>query len=186
MELNVSKQTLFEKTIATDAYISEFCDKERFEALCRECPNYGRRWGCPPFNDNPQPDLSAFDNVKLYLLKIDLDPAEFESTAALETAMRRVVQCTRIPYEKKMLMDEKATNGRAALFTGMCPHCGERECARTSGRPCVHPAIVRPSLEALGFDLGKTAEEIFGIKLEWGADKKAPTYLCLIGAVFHN
>lgn len=45
---------------------------------------------------------------------------------------------------------------------------------------------VRPSLEACGFDIGKTTAELFGIDLKWGTDGKLPEYLTLVCGFFHN
>ena len=166
-------------------YIARYRDVERFEELCRACPNYATRWGCPPFDDNPQPRLEQYDNVRLCVVKIDLEPAMAESQYDMTQAMMRTLQSVRPQYEQKLLDLEKDLHGRAALFTGMCPHCPDRPCARRSGNECHHPGLVRPSLEALGFDLGRTLADYFGIELLWASDEKAPAYMCLIGAVFH-
>ena len=32
-----------------ERYVREFRDVATFEACCQQCPNYGNRWGCPPF-----------------------------------------------------------------------------------------------------------------------------------------
>lgn len=52
--------------------------------------------------------------------------------------------------------------------------------------PCRHPELVRPSLEACGFDIGRTTSELFGIELKWGADGKMPEYLTLVCGFFHD
>lgn len=52
--------------------------------------------------------------------------------------------------------------------------------------PCLHPDKVRPSLEAFGFDIGRTLSELFGIRLLWGKDGILPEYLMLVSGLFHN
>ena len=37
-----------ETSIDIASYIDGYVDVERFLACCRECPNYGQLWSCPP------------------------------------------------------------------------------------------------------------------------------------------
>ena len=39
--------------IDRETYVKDFRDVATFEECCRACPNYGNRWGCPPFDTNP-------------------------------------------------------------------------------------------------------------------------------------
>ena len=57
---------------------------------------------------------------------------------------------------------------------------------RPLGLPCRHPELVRPSLEAYGFDISRTTNELFGIELLWGKDGMLPKYLTLVCGFFHN
>ena len=57
------------------------------------------------------------------------------------------------------------------------------KCTRREGLPCRHPESIRPSLEALGFDIARTASELFGIPLQWGSPGTFPAYLTLISAI---
>ncbi len=44
-----------------DRYVSEFRDVPTFEACCKACPNYGNRWGCPPFDHDTLQDLQPYN-----------------------------------------------------------------------------------------------------------------------------
>lgn len=57
---------------------------------------------------------------------------------------------------------------------------------RPEAKPCRHPELVRPSLEACGFDIAHTTSELFGIELKWGTDGSLPEYLTLVCGFFHN
>ena len=50
----------------------------------------------------------------------------------------------------------------------------------------VTPHLVRPSLEAYGFDVALITQELFGIKLRWGKDGLLPEYLVIVCALFYN
>jgi methionyl-tRNA synthetase len=68
---------------------------------------------------------------------------------------------------------------------GTCPYCGGAPCARIEGKPCRHPSKVRPSLEAFGFDMGKTAQDLLGLEIKWSHDEFLPEYLTLICGIFY-
>ena len=78
------------------------------------------------------------------------------------------------------------TQKQGLAYVGTCLHCPEGTCTRPDGKSCRHPELVRPSLEACGFDIGKTTAELFGIYLKWGTDGKLPEYLTLVCGFFHN
>ena len=54
---------------------------------------------------------------------------------------------------------------------------------RREGRPCRHPESIRPSLEAMGFDIARTAADIFNTPLQWSRNGQLPKYLTLISAL---
>ena len=86
---------------------------------------------------------------------------------------------------EELLALEKSLVGMAFGFAGSCPYCGEIPCARIDGEPCRHPDKVRPSLEAFGFDMSKTASELLGLKIKWSHDGRIPEYLTLVCGVFY-
>ena len=92
----------------------------------------------------------------------------------------------RVRIEKELLEMERKYGGRGFAYVGKCLYCSGSECTRKRNRPCLHPDKVRPSLEAFGFDIGRTLSELFGIRLLWGKDGILPEYLMLVSGLFHN
>jgi len=92
----------------------------------------------------------------------------------------------RVRIEKGLLEMERKYGGRGFAYVGKCLYCSGSECTRKRNRPCLHPDKVRPSLEAFGFDIGRTLSELFGIRLLWGKDGILPEYLMLVSGLFHN
>ena len=91
----------------------------------------------------------------------------------------------RVRIEKELLEMERKYGGRGFAYVGKCLYCSGSECTRKRNRPCLHPDKVRPSLEAFGFDIGRTLSELFGIRLLWGKDGILPEYLMLVSGLFH-
>lgn len=178
----VKNSTYYVKEVDTGDYVSRYRDANYFEGLCRQCPNYGRRWACPPVSGTYSPDLSQYGKTILLMVKIYIKPG----TPGDADTLRAIIDPVRSRFERCLLQAERYLGGMACLFTGLCPHCPGRECARTTGAPCRHPELVRPSLEALGFNLETTARDIFDTPMLWCDNGLAPHYLSLIGGVFHN
>ncbi len=161
--------------------MKRFRDAERFIGFCRQCGNYGKRWGCPPFDYDPAEKLAAYDTAEIIATRIypDREGLPLSEAAAIMRPVRERI-------EAELLHREKETGSLAFTFVGECLHCPPATCTRLCGLPCRHPDKVRPSLEAYGFDLGRTLTELFGIDLLWSTDGTLPTYLTLICAIFHR
>jgi len=178
MEYSVENYTA---DIAVDGYVARFRDEQRFIELCRKCPNYGNCWACPPFDFDTTRILRQYKYVRLIASKIT--PAA--DNIPIEQA-QSLIRPERIVLERKLRDMEKQYGGRAFAFAGECLYCGESSCTRKCGQPCRHPDMVRPSLEAFGFDISLTLRKLFGIELLWGKDGTLPEYLVLVCALFHN
>lgn len=163
------------------AYVARYRDRERFLECCRACGNYGKTWACPPLGPETEQWLAGYRRVLLVVTRIvpavpDL-PLD-DSVRLIAPERKRLEAC--------LLHLEHRYGGRAFTFTGGCSYCPEGTCTRPLGLPCRHPERVRPSLEAAGFNLSATAEELFGIPMCWGREGRMPAWLTLVGGFFHN
>ena len=176
-------QKVFTRILRATLPVAEFARKFRSERsvqeLCGECPNYGQRWGCPPLSEAEQRCVADYEQIELWVVQIF--PSSSDSPISEAYAM---INAQREVLEPQMLAREAEVGGRAALFTGMCLHCPGQACERVHGKPCRHSDLVRPSLEALGFDLGRVVKEVFDIEMLWGHDGRVPAYLTIVGGVF--
>lgn len=171
----------FFRNLSVEEYISEYRNAEVFAGYCMECPNYGKSWGCPPFDFDIEERLRQYDNVLLVVTQI------YPSDSGLPiNASRELIRPERIRLERRLLELESQYKGLSAAYVGSCLYCPEGTCTRPYGKMCRHPECVRPSLEGYGFDIGKTTKELFGLELCWGGNGKIPEYLLLVCALFHN
>lgn len=171
----------FTTTIGVEEYLARFRDAERFCELCRACPSYGRCWACPPFAEDPEPVMRSYRRVLLVATKITPEEAELPIDAA-----RALIRPERLRIEQRLRQLELQFGARAYAYAGSCLYCPEGSCTRPEGLPCRHPDLARPSLEACGFDIGRTTAELFGIELQWGRQGAMPPYLTLVCGLFHN
>lgn len=170
----------FTVEISVDRYIKEFRNKELCLSACKACPNYAKRWGCPPFDYDTDAILSGFKTVRLFATRI----TPLEPSLPLDR-YEEFLSPERERMEAMLLDLEKETCGRAFGYVGKCLHCGATPCARIIGEPCRHPEKVRPSLESFGFDIERTLDILFDIKLLWGQSGCMPEYLTLVCALMY-
>lgn len=171
----------FSREISLLEYMARFHRPDEVWGYCRECSNYGRQWGCPPFDFDVVAVLSKYRNVNLFATKICLLDRELSSND-----IDKILRYERIRLEQRLLKLERTHHGLACTFIGKCLHCGGACCARLSGAPCRHPELVRPSLEAYGFDVAKSLSELFDITLQWSTNGALPNYITLACALFYN
>lgn len=162
-------------------YIEKFRNADYFIELCRKCGNYGRRYGCPPFDYDPLSDIENYAKVRIIGIKII--PAD--RNLPLESANELMKPVT-TELNRYLLEQEQSLDGMSFGFVGSCPYCGEVPCARIEGGPCRHPDKVRPSLEAIGFDIGKTAKDLLGLEIKWSRGGFVPEYLTLVCGIFYQ
>ncbi|MGM9863892.1 MAG: DUF2284 domain-containing protein [Lepagella sp.] len=166
-------------TLPTTRLIDLYLRNEECRAACSHCRNYGRQWSCPPFAVDPLAQLSRFSLATILAVEIPVAPG-----TPSDRAIDVMAPAHPILVEAAMEL-ERQTGGRASCTVGECRLCTE-PCARQNGMPCRHPNRMRPSPEAIGFDLVTLLHDLFHIDLQWGADGFLPSRLYLIGAVFHN
>lgn len=173
-----------EATIQADEFIRHYRDVERIRQYCLQCPGYGKKWNCPPFDFDPRTCSEGFKTVKLIGTIIEFDEetraacttAE-QSTAIGKQAMEEVWK-TLLPQLYEM---ERNSPG-SRCFTFRCSLCPEG-CTRPEGKPCRHPEKMRYSLESVGFDVVAITRDLLGIELEWSTDGSLPRHLTLVTAI---
>lgn len=167
------------KDIPVKELVKRFRDKERFFALCKECNNFGRQWSCPPLETSHEKELERWETATIIATVIEVP----EGTPV--EAASSLMQPEKIRIANQLLQREKTNGGRASTTIGRCLGCPEGKCARLDGLPCRHPELVRPSLEALGFNIADILDQLFGITLQWGSNGICPERLHLVTAHFH-
>ena len=165
--------------ISVKDYIAGYRNADSFIVYCQQCANYGHRYGCPPFDYDVMQFISQYR--KLRVMGFKLVP-----TKQLPLSMaNEVIAAALSEMNDKLFALERELSGFACGFVGKCSFCNGT-CARIEGKPCRHPDKVRPSLEAFGFDMMKTSENLLGITMKWGQNGLLPEYLTLVCGVFYD
>ena len=172
--------TTLERTVPLKEFRETLVDVPLFSGYCRDCPNWGRYWSCPPFSFDPMAIWERYASLRLYARKLvfrkdRLFPGE-----------RRAFEEKELPKIKEamaraLLAMEAEVPGSLALFPGKCEWCSV--CARIEGQPCRTPDRMRYSIEALGGDCGGALERYLGESLQWSEDRRLPEQIILLGGL---
>lgn len=157
------------ETMTVPDWLREYCRPETFVPLCKECPEYGRNWSCPPGVPSVESIAGKYRFAQVIGLKVLYDGwvrREAASGPEREEELRRK---TYGAAKKKMLRAllalEKEFPDSLTIMAGRCELCGR--CSRIDGETCRHPDQMRYSYSGLGFDLGRISEELLKMPLLW-------------------
>ena len=175
-----------ETTMDAATYVERYRDAERVQGYCSQCNSYGKVWGCPPFAFDLDEYLKGYAKVRLFGTKVTFDA---EDQQRVFSADERKVFIEKVLDEVwadwlPQLYEMEAANPGSRVFTGRCRLCRPQACSKIEGKPCRHPDKLRHSLEAVGFDVAKSVQELLGIELQWGDAEHLPPYITLVTALF--
>jgi predicted metal-binding protein len=176
-------------TIDVGEYIQNYCDADKFIGYCKQCERYNACWACPPFDFAPLKRMENYKNAHIIGTKIILDvPLLNECTGAeqCKALSYKIIEEVRHSLDNKLLELEQKYRSSLAFFAGTCHLCKLGECMRILGKPCLHPAKIRHSLEAFGFDISKTVSQLLNTELKWGSKERLPEYFVLVSGFFTN
>jgi len=125
---------------------------------CRSCPMYGRRPSCPPH----APDwrearewVRHFRRALLVKFSVDMDHFERDKREAILYLLKKEAEFFR---EGKMYA--------TALLPGSCNLCDD--CPFERGEACRMPEKVRPSIDAIGIEIGRLVKIDFSESVLYG------------------
>lgn len=138
------------------------------------CPYYGHNLMCPPYVMKApefQEILSKYTYAVLIRVEISVSEEIIQSVRkenSIAELFRNHLQSFNPTWEKLNEFNELISKIEAAAFnlgyrfaagfgSGSCKLCDECV-AKQPGEPCRHPFKARPSMEAMGIDVFKTAE----------------------------
>lgn len=171
--------------VDVEDYYREYVDFEKFSKLCiEEQEMLGYNWSYPPFDFDVDELWHSFNKLKLIAFKIEFSPEELAndfSEQELEYVLKRFERFKMRLMNDIYVLENADSQG---LFLGKCNLC--MKCTREFGMMCKMPMKMRYSLEALGADVNRTIEDVFGLKIQYAKDGKLPPYLIFVGGLLYD
>lgn len=169
------------KLISVEDYLASYYDAKILD-YCKVCPNYGKTWACPPYDFDTRKFVARFSHAMLIGTKVVPSTATRIQSTSAEARLalqKQGIQAAWQSVRSFMMACEQRHPGAVSLCGPFACH-GCEGCTRPDGHPCLHPELMRHSLESLGFDVGKTTTQLLGIDLQWASGVELPPYLTLV------
>ncbi|MBB4035598.1 putative metal-binding protein [Dysgonomonas hofstadii] len=170
-------------------YIADYRDVDKFIVFCKQCSKYGNCWACPPYEFDTTDYILKYNRAYIIGTKInlsyDIRKASKDAEESKLTGANIITDVRKVLDEQLLKIEADIPNSKA-FFAGTCHICEPEGCMRIQNEPCRYPDKIRHSLESIGFDIGKTTEELLNIKLKWSNDGFLPEYLTLVSGLFTN
>lgn len=165
----------------TEILIKYFEGERSAEACKKGCPNYGKKWSCPPL---ASPFLNIVKNYSHAVMLVfstemkyyqDIKNKYLAVKAANATLKTTIEKCTR---------DLETYMKGYSLLSGSCRQCKPCQCKK--GLPCKHPDKMRYSMEATGLNVQQLSIDFLNHELLWYRDKTLPRYTSTATLILFN
>jgi len=156
-------------------------DKVKFDAMCVSgCPNYKRKWSCPPFAPTYQHFAEGWKYQYICYMQIETNQFMYIKSDYLKIkAANNILKSKADKYFRKI-----ASKYGKYISTGSCRLC--KPCKCKIGQPCANPETKTYSYEALGIDVGTLVELYFKSKLLWYKRGQLPEYTSIVCGLLSN
>jgi predicted metal-binding protein len=156
-------------------------DKIKFDTMCVSgCPNYEKKWSCPPFAPAYLDFAVRWKYLYIWLIQIKMNQFAYIKSDYLKIKVANNILKSRAD---KYLREIALKYGKY-ISTGSCRLC--RPCKRKIGQPCANPETKTYSYEAMGIDVGALVERYFTNKLLWYKRGQLPEYTSIVCGILSN
>lgn len=166
---------------------NNFWDIDKFEGFCKQCRNYGKVWSCPPYDFSIEEYVDRYKYIYIVGVKIVFDEDTLSSINTKEKISNYTTETLHFMKNKimnEMLKLEKLYPNSTSLSAGGCNLC--ENCSKLKNVQCIHPDLMRYSLESLGFDVGGVSSKLLNFELKWATETRLPDYFSLIAGIMTN
>ncbi len=161
--------------------LESYIDKKYFEQLCMQgCPNYNKKWSCPPFS--PVYDDFTKGKKKLFLFYLHINMLQFSYIKNNYLKIKAANMMLKARADK--FLCQIASEYGGYISTGSCRLC--KPCKCKSGLPCAHPNRMTFSFESLGIDVGQLVNAYFDRPLLWYKSGVLPEYTSVVCGLLTN
>ena len=158
-----------------------YLSPEETLAACEACPEYGKRWCCPPGVPDPYTYLSPYSEAFLIGVKVIYSEeirAQSREMASLDQLQDSLFH--KVEHQVQCILLELEHEFPHSVSISTCLMC--RRCARKDDLPCRYLNLMRYNLTAMGFRFTDLVKNEFGLELQW-VDKGLPEYHLMVSAL---
>ena len=156
-------------------------NKEKFNGLCKSgCPNYGKKWSCPPHAPSFQDFTTGWKNLHILYIRAATDQFTYVKNNYLKIRAANSILKSRADKFLRKMTEQKGK----FISTGSCRLC--KPCKCKSGAACTHLNKMTFSFEALGVDVSMLVDKYFRVPLLWYKPNSLPEYTAVVCGLLTN
>lgn len=172
------KGRVFENT----EVLIKYFEGERLAKACKNgCPNYGKKWSCPPFASPFTDILKKYSCAFVLIFSTEMN--YYQDIKNKYLAVKAANATLKTTIEKCTRDLENYTKGYS-LLSGSCRCCNPCQCKKNL--PCKHPDKMRYSMEATGLNVQQLGIDFLNHELLWYEDKTLPKYTSTVTLTLFN
>jgi len=162
--------------------LKNYFEGSAIEESCKiGCPNYGRKWSCPPFS-KPFPQIAG-SYLSACLLCFSTEMRSYSDIKNRYLAVKAANVTLKSLIERCARQIEDDIGGYA-LLSGSCRQC--KPCRCKNGIPCQRPDKMRYSMEATALNVQRICLDFLDHHLLWYQNKNLPEYTSVVSMILHN
>ncbi|MFL0196028.1 DUF2284 domain-containing protein [Clostridium sp. WILCCON 0269] len=184
----IKKTTNREITIICKAAIvradelTRYVNRYKIQKACKTgCPNYGKKWSCPPYSKSYDDISWQYNNAIVFCFSTSM--SRYLDIKNKYLAMKAANVTLKSSIEKAARILEKQIDGYS-LLSGSCRLC--KPCRCKQQEPCNHPNNMRYSMEATYLDVDALSKKVLSHELLWYKNKVLPEYTTTVSMVLTN
>lgn len=155
--------------------------KKKFDLLCKNgCPNYNKKWSCPPLSPSYSSFVSEYENIVVVVFSTKLDQFYYIKNDYLKVKAANTIMKSRIDKVLRSFISDNCYY----ISTGSCRMC--KPCKRKLNQPCAHPGEMTFSFEALGINVSEMVNDLFNFELKWYKKNSLPEYTSVVAGIIYN
>lgn len=169
----------FVKTTAVQ--LVKYEEKKKFDLLCEKgCPNYNKKWSCPPLSPSYSKFISKYENIFVVVIFTKLDQFSYIKNDYLKVKAANTIMKSKVDKALRSFISDDCYY----ISTGSCRMC--KPCKRKLNQPCAHLDKMAYSFEALGINVSEMVSDLFDFELKWYKKKSLPEYTSVVAGLIFN
>jgi len=156
-------------------------NKVKFDTMCEEgCPNYRKKWACPPFSPTFHEYSANLKYTHIAFLSMQLNQFDYIRNDYLKLKAANSI----LKSKADRILRKLSCDYGKYVSSGSCRLC--KPCKCKLGEACMFPEKMAYSFEALGVDVNALIEDYFNSELLWYKKGYLPEYTSVVCGILSN
>ena len=166
---------------AVESRLISSVNKTKFDTMCEEgCPNYRKKWTCPPYSPTFNEYSANLKYTNIAFLTVSLNQFDYIKNDYLKIKAANSI----IKSKADKIIRKLSCDYGKYVSSGSCRLC--KPCKCKLGEACRFPDKMAYSFEALGVDVNALIKDYFKSELLWYKKGYLPEYTSVVCGILSD